>query len=570
MASILSAKSRLNWFNYYHSGRRAAKGRRFWRLKKPVKMALLAGLAIVVMQFLYPWDTTLPFAHVGQTGVGSSKFDEAGDRLSAAFGSWRQTVKTATHEYGVTNVDLGMSLDAQATAVRAGYAWWQRLVPGSFLWRLVSSGVQPVVNVEDDKLAAFSDKLQQENYQAYKNASIRVEDGQADIVPHEDGQDYPASDVANALKRDFFVASDTLKVQPKTLNSVITTNHVEQTLRDTQEILSAPPKYVINGRMSDVSKALLGQWLAFTENEHERRLEVSIGVAAVENYFYGLYPYVYKTQSGNLAGDSDYAINIASAVEGLKEVLNQKGHQVTVEIASQAVTSELGANREYSPSQLGLQTLLQDIVDEKGNYAIAVQQLDSPGWSAVVNGGKKYTPASTYKLFVAYSVLKKIEAGEWTWNGRMAGYNLEYCFDVMIINSDNTCAEAFGLTIGWKNIEQQMQDLGLKDTTLTPGYFISTANDLALFMAKLGRGEILAQTSRDKLIDVMKRQVYRDGIPAGTNVPVADKVGFLFGLLHDAALVYSPNGAYVLVILTNNSTWGNIADAAAKIQQHLD
>ena len=64
----------------------------------------------------------------------------------------------------------------------------------------------------------------------------------------------------------------------------------------------------------------------------------------------------------------------------------------------------------------------------------------------------------------------------------------------------------------------------------------------------------------------MKRNVYRQGIPAGASGTVADKVGFLNGLLHDAAIVYSPKGTYVLVILTNGSSWANIAELTKKIE----
>jgi hypothetical protein len=65
----------------------------------------------------------------------------------------------------------------------------------------------------------------------------------------------------------------------------------------------------------------------------------------------------------------------------------------------------------------------------------------------------------------------------------------------------------------------------------------------------------------------MKGNVYRQGIPSGIpNARVADKVGFLDALLHDASIVYSPKGTYVLIILTNNASWGNIAELAKEIE----
>jgi beta-lactamase class A len=69
----------------------------------------------------------------------------------------------------------------------------------------------------------------------------------------------------------------------------------------------------------------------------------------------------------------------------------------------------------------------------------------------------------------------------------------------------------------------------------------------------------------------MKRQNYRRGIPAGigANGTVADKVGFLDGLLHDAGLVYSQKGDFILVILTEGSSWSDIAALTQSIYGRL-
>jgi len=96
----------------------------------------------------------------------------------------------------------------------------------------------------------------------------------------------------------------------------------------------------------------------------------------------------------------------------------------------------------------------------------------------------------------------------------------------------------------------------------------TTPADLALFLAELQTGQILnQQSSRNLLMSAMKRNIYRQGIPAGiSGSVVADKVGFLYGLLHDASIVYSPTGTYVLVIMTDGSSWSTIADFASQIE----
>jgi beta-lactamase class A len=56
---------------------------------------------------------------------------------------------------------------------------------------------------------------------------------------------------------------------------------------------------------------------------------------------------------------------------------------------------------------------------------------------------KQFVTASTYKLFVAYSVLKRIDGGT-----RELGHRVPHCFNKMISQSDNACAESFQTSLG--------------------------------------------------------------------------------------------------------------------------
>jgi hypothetical protein len=86
-------------------------------------------------------------------------------------------------------------------------------------------------------------------------------------------------------------------------------------------------------------------------------------------------------------------------------------------------------------------------------------------------------------------------------------------------------------------------------------------------MASLERGQLsISASSRSKLISALQRNIYRQGIPAGAKGGVADKVGFIDRLLHDTAIVYSPNGTYALTIMTDGSSWANIAQLTREIE----
>jgi len=70
----------------------------------------------------------------------------------------------------------------------------------------------------------------------------------------------------------------------------------------------------------------------------------------------------------------------------------------------------------------------------------------------------------------------------------------------------------------------------------------------------------------------MKTQVYRQGIPAGSEgAVVADKVGFLEdGTLNDVGIVYGKNSTYVLSVLSTGSSWASIANVATAVYDFMN
>jgi beta-lactamase class A len=205
------------------------------------------------------------------------------------------------------------------------------------------------------------------------------------------------------------------------------------------------------------------------------------------------------------------------------------------------------------------------------SFGVSIVELDGKNRTGDYNGDDIFVSASTYKLFTAYSVLLRIENGSWAWldSDIADGRDLIACFNDMVVYSDNDCAEALMYKISHQTVTDEARVMGCTDTTFidSDGYARTTANDLALFLTKLYKGQILTQqSSRDILINAMKNNVYREGIPAGLSGDiVADKVGFIDGYLNDAAIVYDAKGDYVLVILTNNSSWTEIASIANEI-----
>jgi beta-lactamase class A len=194
------------------------------------------------------------------------------------------------------------------------------------------------------------------------------------------------------------------------------------------------------------------------------------------------------------------------------------------------------------------------------------------------------TAASIYKIFVAYSELKGIMEHKLSWdmilldefpgdadNPPVAAQTLQSCFNAMIIYSDNACAEGY-LNKYSPQMHTDISSLGINNSFSQPESFVTTASDIAILLEKLYHDEILTPELRSVWLDAMERQTYRAGIPSGISEDegrVADKVGFLSTVLNDAGICYTRKGDFIIIILTDNSSWGDIAKLTQSIYDLL-
>ena len=91
--------------------------------------------------------------------------------------------------------------------------------------------------------------------------------------------------------------------------------------------------------------------------------------------------------------------------------------------------------------------------------------------------------------------------------------------------------------------DQKAFDAGKSNTTDALGL-------LTLFEA-IGKGKAVSAKASAEMLEILKRQKFNDGIPAGlpAGTVVAHKTGTITRIHHDAGIVYAPR-PYVLVILT--------------------
>lgn len=80
----------------------------------------------------------------------------------------------------------------------------------------------------------------------------------------------------------------------------------------------------------------------------------------------------------------------------------------------------------------------------------------------------------------------------------------------------------------------------------------TTARALLVLFEKIGQGTAVSAAADREMVEVLKRQKFNDGIPAGVpnGTPVAHKTGTITRIHHDAGIVLGPK-PYVLVILVH-------------------
>ena len=162
-------------------------------------------------------------------------------------------------------------------------------------------------------------------------------------------------------------------------------------------------------------------------------------------------------------------------------------------------------------------------------------------------------------------------------------YTIRELVDAMIITSDNTATNMLVERLGFGYINQKFVEFGLKDTDLRRGIMelkwrklgidnYTTAQDMAMLLEKIYTKELVSESSSEEMLSILWRQRINDRIPA--RLPeycsVAHKTGSLNDTISDVGIVFTPQGDFVLCVLTlDGKTWktakrfiGQIASSA--------
>lgn len=220
----------------------------------------------------------------------------------------------------------------------------------------------------------------------------------------------------------------------------------------------------------------------------------------------------------------------------------------------------------------GLEEIIRSSLgDEVDSYGVVVRNLVN-GAVAEVNSHKRFETASLFKLWVMYEVYKQVELGLLQMDEELLVTPYYASFDAgslpvdvcdtltvrealwaMITYSDNTSAFLLLDRVGPGNINRDLQALGLTGSAFRQEDVISTAADMVTFLEMVVLGAAVSREASQEMLDLMLAQKVRDRLPAllPPGPEVANKTGNLPEVTHDVGIVYAPQPAYVIAVLSD-------------------
>lgn len=229
-----------------------------------------------------------------------------------------------------------------------------------------------------------------------------------------------------------------------------------------------------------------------------------------------------------------------------------------------------------------------------GVYSVVIKNLKT-NETYFLNEHKSYKAGSLYKLWIMAVAFKQIQDGILDETERLSGdiaklnkkFNIdeegaeltegEINFSVasalrqMITISHNYAALLLTEKVKLSNVKAFIKEHNFNETIIGEELPSTTAFDTALFLEKLYKGELGSIENTQKMIDFLKEQTLNDKIPKylPSGVVIAHKTGEIDFLTHDAGIVYSNKGDYIIVVMSESTSPSGAEDVIAKISKSV-
>ncbi len=267
----------------------------------------------------------------------------------------------------------------------------------------------------------------------------------------------------------------------------------------------------------------------------------------------------------------------------------------TVTVASplaEPVTASIDTIKNVvAPSKLP-EVVNESLEGTTGTYAVVIKNLKT-GESFKLNEKKTFDSASLYKLWVMATTYQIMETGkldpEAVLDRSIVDLNKKFeiasesaeltegqfnmsiknALHQMITISHNYAAMAISERIGLSNVTKFLKNSGLKASVIGKSLPRTNASDIALFYEKLYKGELGNKGSTAAMMELLQKQQLNDRIPKylPEGTVVGHKTGELGFVKHDAGIVFTEKGDYIIVILSDSKNPAAAAERQALLSK---
>jgi beta-lactamase class A len=263
-------------------------------------------------------------------------------------------------------------------------------------------------------------------------------------------------------------------------------------------------------------------------------------------------------------------------------------------LAKKIITQTIFTIEGLQNSEQMEEIVQNDLKNSQGTYAVSIKNLKT-GERYYYNEHQEFESASLYKLWIMAETYKQIQQGSFSEEKILSNSieNLNNDFQIssdsaeltdgnltssisgllnnMITFSDNYSAYLLIENIKIANIQNFLDENGLNESKFitNDGNPTTTASDIESFLEKLYKGELANKTYTAEMIDLLKKQQLNGKLPKllPKDLTIAHKTGELDNFSHDGGIIYSKNGDYIIVIMSNTDDASTANDVIAQISK---
>jgi beta-lactamase class A len=250
----------------------------------------------------------------------------------------------------------------------------------------------------------------------------------------------------------------------------------------------------------------------------------------------------------------------------------------------------------FANPSIPLERAVQDaLIGSNGSYGIIIKNLKT-GEYYFSNEHLSFSSASLYKLWVMAETFRQIENGTLNENDILSSdyktLNSEFgitpenkdfesgpislsvknALNKMITISDNYAAYLLTHKVKVTNIASFLQANGFTESIVgtNTDYPTVTASDIALFFEKLYNKQLINDQYSNMMLELLKSQKLNSKIPKYLpDTSIAHKTGELDKYTHDAGIVYTQSGDYIIVILSKSDNPGLAKNRISDISESV-